>query len=224
MDFFKRLNEILRGKRDKSYFLFQFDIDRFKLINELHGTAVGDDVFCVCTDRSREETISLVNQIHSEVKQYSLAFRFFLPTGIVEIKTDSTDSASGICDKATLAQRKIKGNNLRKCCFYETKMGKQLNRERLLIFEMEQALQESQFELWFQPQYDMRSGKMICAEALARWQHPKLGFISPIEFITLFERNGFIIKLDKYIWEHVCRCIRDWTIAGLSPPAITVNV
>lgn len=247
--FLQKVQEALEMPRNSPCYLFQFDIDRFKLVNDLYGMAEGDqvllfiggvlkklarpdeifgrlrdDLFCVFTYRNREETLSLVKQIQREVKQYRLAFRFFLPTGIVEVAPGCIDSSSSLCDKATLAQKSIKWNYLREFCFYEEEMGRRLNREHLLIALMEEALEKKQFEVWFQPQYDMRSGNMIGAEALARWRHPELGFISPKEFIPLFERNGFIVKLDEYIWEQVCRHIHDWQTTGITPPPISVNV
>lgn len=249
VNFLGRVHGFLEKARDGPCFLFQFDIDRFKLINELYGMEEGDkvlryigdilkklahpgeiygrlrdDLFCVCTDRNCEETVSLVTQIHKEIRQYRLAFRFFLPTGIVKIEPDCTDSPSSLCDKAMLAQRSIKGNYLREYCFYEAELGKRLNREHVLLSGMELALKENQFEVWFQPQYDIRDGKMIGAESLARWNHPKLGVISPNEFIPLFERNGFIIELDEYIWEQACRHIRSWLDQGITPPPVSVNV
>lgn len=249
MNFLSRVQAFLEKTRNDSCFLLQFDIDRFKMVNELYGMEEGDkvlryigellkklarsgeiygrlrdDVFCVCTNRNREETLAMMNQIHQGVKGYPLAFRFFLPTGIVEIEPDCTDSPTGLCDKAMLAQRSIKGNYLREYCFYEAELGKRLNREHLLISEMEQALNDNQFEVWFQPQYDIRSKRMIGAESLARWRHPELGLISPKEFIPLFERNGFIVELDEYIWEQACRCMSRWLAAGIAPPPISVNV
>lgn len=247
--FLQHFQELLGRPRTGAYFLLQFDIDRFKIVNELYGTDGGDnvlryigtvlkrllrfgeiygrmrdDLFCVCASGSREDALSLMKRIHHEIRRYNLAFRFFLPTGIVEIPPDCKDSPSSLCDKATLAQRSIKGNYLKEHCFYKPELGDRLNREHLIICEMEQALKEKQFEAWFQPQYDMRDGSIIGAEVLARWQHPKLGMISPAEFIPLFERNGFIIDLDEYIWEAVCRCLSDWRKAGLAPPPTSVNV
>lgn len=249
MAFLNRAKELIERTQDGSRFLFQFDIERFKLVNELYGMEEGDnvlryigsvlkklarpgelygrlrdDVFCVCSCRSRADTVALIEQIAHEVKGYPLMFRFFLPAGIVEIGAGCRDSVSSLCDKATLAQGRVKGNYLRGYCFYEMEMGKRLNRDHLLIAGMETALRENQFEAWFQPQYDIHSGKMIGAEALARWRHPELGMLSPAEFIPLFERNGFIIKLDEYIWETVCCHIHDWLARGFSPPPISVNV
>lgn len=247
--FLQRAKEFIERPRAGPCFLFQFDIDRFKLVNELYGMEEGDkvlhyiggvlkklarpgelygrlrdDVFCMCTDRSREETLALVGAIHREAKRCPLAFRFFLPTGIVEIVQGCTDSVSSLCDKANLAQRNVKGNYLRDYCFYEAGLGKRLNRENLLISEMDQALREEQFEAWFQPQFDMRTGEIIGLEALARWRHPEFGMISPAEFVPLFERNGFIVKMDEYIWERVCSRLRAWLDAGITLPSVSVNV
>lgn len=247
--FLTRVDAYLEQPRAQSCFLLQFDIDRFKLVNELFGAETGDkvlrhigealrnlarpgeiygrlhdDVFCMLTIRGREEVLAMMKQLHHGIKGFPISFRFFLPTGVVEVTPDCAESASALCDKAMLAQRSIKGNYLREYCFYVPQMGKQLNREHLLISEMEHALKENQFETWFQPQYDMRDASMVGAEALARWRHPELGLISPMEFIPLFERNGFIINLDEYIWERTCRHIHDWLLAGLTPPPVSVNV
>lgn len=247
--FFERVREMIDREPDQSHFLFCFDIDRFKLINELYGMAEGDkvlyyiggilqkeagagdiagrlhnDVFGVCTGRSRRETEALIETIAQKVKKYPLAFRFFLPAGVVEILPGSKEPVSGLCDKAIMAQRRIKGNYLCAYLFYQPEMGAQLNREHELISNMESSLAKGQFYPWFQPQYDMRNGKIIGAEALARWRHPGLGLISPTEFVPLFERNGFIIKLDEYIWESTCRYLREWMDCGISPPPVSVNV
>jgi EAL domain-containing protein (putative c-di-GMP-specific phosphodiesterase class I) len=69
---------------------------------------------------------------------------------------------------------------------------------------MEFALQERQFDIYLQPVYNSATGKIVSAEALVRWQHPSQGVVSPGRFIPVFERNGFIVRLDRYVWEMVC--------------------
>src|SRR5574344_1502160 len=76
------------------------------------------------------------------------------------------------------------------------------------------ALTSHQFQVYYQPKYDIYSDTVAGAEALIRWKHPEMGFLSPGEFIPIFERNGFITRLDFYVWEEVCRAISKWKEQG----------
>ena len=81
--------------------------------------------------------------------------------------------------------------------------------------------------MYFQPQVNYDDGKLVGVEALARWNHPREGLISPDRFIPLFEKNGFILKLDTYVWEHSCRYLREWmNRAGgeVLPLSVSVNI
>ena len=89
---------------------------------------------------------------------------------------------------------------------------------------MQNALLNNEFVMYLQPKYSISTGRIIGAEALTRWISPEKGMISPAEFIPLFERNGFIIKLDQFIWEEACKKIRSWLDTGLKPVPISVNV
>ena len=80
--------------------------------------------------------------------------------------------------------------------------------------EFQVAIKNREFHVWYQPQLDMRTGKHCGAEALIRWNHPKKGLIAPAQFIPVLEKNGFIEKLDYYVWEKVCQYIRKWIDAG----------
>lgn len=74
-----------------------------------------------------------------------------------------------------------------------------------MVDSIEQALWEKQFHIYFQPQYNHTNGRMIGAEALVRWIHPQYGLQLPDTFIPLFESEGYITKLDLYVFEEVCR-------------------
>lgn len=247
--FFECTKKLLEEEDVREHFMICFDIDRFKLINKLFGNAEGDkvlhylggllrdlvlpgetfghlsnDVFAACLKRNREETVKLIEEIESSMRRYPLAFRFFLPTGILQVKPGCMVPVNELCDRAIMAKHKIKGNYLHPYLFYETRMSETMEREHVLIANMETALSEGQFTAYFQPKYDIHDNRIIGAEALARWKHPVLGMIAPKDFIPLFERNGFIIKLDEYIWELACRTIRTWIDAGFTPVPISVNV
>ncbi len=100
-----------------------------------------------------------------------------------------------------------------------------LQDKQLLVSEMQKGLDEEQFEVWFQPQINhANNGALIGAEALVRWRHPTRGMISPAVFIPMFEYNGLIYELDKYVWKHACACIRKWIDDGMSPLPISVNI
>ena len=85
-------------------------------------------------------------------------------------------------------------------------------------------INKGQFEVWFQPQYNHESGALIGAEALVRWRHPVRGLIPPIEFIPIFERNGFIYEMDKYVWRQVCILLRRWLDEEREPVPVSVNI
>lgn len=89
---------------------------------------------------------------------------------------------------------------------------------------MEEALNNNCFETWFQPQYNHNTGALIGAEALVRWISPERGIISPAVFIPIFERNGFVFLLDKYIWKQTCLYLRKWLDEGRNPLPVSVNV
>ena len=96
--------------------------------------------------------------------------------------------------------------------------------EQILMPQILQGLKDGEFVFHLQPRYDLNNRKMIGAEALVRWNHGKLGMISPGVFIPILESNGYITKLDQYIWEQVCATIRRWIDSGIRPVPITINV
>ena len=89
--------------------------------------------------------------------------------------------------------------------------------EEKIISDAVAALAAEQFEVWFQPQYNHISGALIGTEALVRWRHPQNGLIAPAQFIPLFETNGFLYELDKYVWEKTCRLLRCWLDDNQTP-------
>ena len=96
--------------------------------------------------------------------------------------------------------------------------------EQILMPQILEGLKKDEFVFFLQPRYELNTRKVIGAEALVRWNHPTLGVISPAVFIPVLESNGYITKLDQYIWEKVCRLIRHWVNEGVKPLPISVNV
>jgi len=109
------------------------------------------------------------------------------------------------------------------CTFVGSQQLDQIQRARRIEQEMEEAIKNGQMQVYYQPKHDAKSQKLIGAEALLRWIHPELGFISPAEFIPIFEQNGFVDRADAFVWEQTCKYQRGWIDKGLSVVPISVN-
>ena len=94
----------------------------------------------------------------------------------------------------------------------------------ILENELRKALEKEEFVLFYQPQVDITTGKMIGVEALIRWKHPKMGMISPMEFIPLAEETGLIIPIGNWVLYQACHQNQVWQDAGYEPIPISVNV
>ena len=102
--------------------------------------------------------------------------------------------------------------------------GDRLLREQAITECMESALKEGQFEIYLQPKYSVKQERLSGAESLIRWNHPEWGLQSPGQFIPLFEQNGFITRLDQYVWDQTCAILQRWEKMGYPEIPVSVNV
>ncbi|MDO4305304.1 MAG: EAL domain-containing protein [Eubacteriales bacterium] len=96
--------------------------------------------------------------------------------------------------------------------------------ESVLMPQILSGLQKKEFTFHLQPRYDLNTQEIIGAEALVRWNHAKLGMVAPSVFIPVLEKNGYITKLDQYIWNQICAKMREWIDEGIRPVPISVNI
>ena len=129
-----------------------------------------------------------------------------------------------MCDRALLAAVSIKGNYDCRMIQFNDKMHEKMMMEQKIINTMVESLEKGEFMVYLQPKVEIDTGRIIGAEALVRWNHPKLGIISPCDFIPVFEQNGFIYTVDLYVWEKACSMMRAWRMAGLTEIPVSVNV
>ena len=115
-------------------------------------------------------------------------------------------------DRARIACNSIRGDHKTQIVIYDEKMDQREKREQRLLNDLRIALEQKQFQVWFQPKYNIKNEPPVLAsaEALTRWVHPELGIISPIEFIPLLESSGQITMLDHFVWEEAARNIAHW--------------
>ena len=248
--FIPMVHEIVSKKPAGSYVMSAVDIDGFKLINDRYGHIEGDRLLCYIAELHMTSSLESQGLICRDMGDvfFSIAplddlqkvtdatesFRdkltgYNLPAGvdahIGRYIIDEPDIDVGLMmDRALMAVRSIKRSSQQYVAMFNEDMRKTMLREKELIEDMRKALGAGQFVLYFQPQYNYDEGAMTGAEALVRWMHPEKGLISPSEFIPVFEKNGFISELDKYVWEAACRHIRAWMDEGINPVPISVNV
>ncbi|MEG0896514.1 MAG: EAL domain-containing protein [Ruthenibacterium sp.] len=198
--------------------------------HECVGRLFGDN-FCVLITYENEATfaqrLSVWNAVYDRVQSgiAPMASRpFMLEVGVYVID-DVTLPIPDMIDRAKLALRETPRTTDAQLHYtiYDEKVRHRLLREKHLEDCMVNALKNHEFEVYLQPKYRVDSEKIGGAEALSRWKSPVEGMIYPDEFIPLFEKNGFIIKLDLWVLEQVCTMLRTWIDAGRTPLRISVN-
>ena len=227
------------------------DVNHFHMINERFGTAYGDGVLRRIGEKAREvvqDTGGIVCRREADTfmiycphgKDYraildnatvglagdsSVNGRVRLRMGVYENVDKSLDIERRF-DRAKMAADTVRGSFAKTIGVYDNALHeKELYSERL-IEEFDRAIREKQFQVFYQPKFDVRPEIpfLSSAEALVRWFHPELGMISPGAFIPLFEENGLIQTLDHYVWEAAAAQIREWKERfGISIP-VSVNV
>ena len=247
--FYHKVRERLDTDTGREFTIICSDIENFKLYNDTYGREAGDRLLqkaaaslqrmadkdsAICGRYGADCFLCLQEQERTRLYRESLpgetSFEraegmehISVKWGIYEI-TDRSVPVEQMCDRALLAAKSVKGQYNRPFAVYDDALRSKLLREKAITDTMETALAEEQFALYFQPKYSLNDDCMAGAEALVRWIHPEWGFMSPGEFIPLFEKNGFITRLDKYVWERVCAQLRDWQEKGYPLLPVSVNV
>ena len=246
--FYRQAAYYLKAHQDIDFEIMRVDVERFKVINDLFGEKTGDRLLkyianffrnvnlpCSAYGRIHSDNFALfypagqdnrqrfITSLQTMAASFSLDYRIVLCFGAYRI-TDRTLRVSTMCDRAGMALNKAKTDALLVCGEYDEDMRQDIVNEQEIVNGMEEALEREEFVLYLQPKYELTTEKIVGAEALVRWIHPVRGFVPPSEFIPVFEQNGFIFKLDKYVWEKTCAILRASLDEGRKPMPISVNV
>lgn len=242
--FYHNVEQILRANREARYDVVCSSIENFRAMNERYGRAycdrylrslakeiggrlpdmvlggrIGGDEFSFLIKHQEENWTSVLAPEKKEEKgpKFNIKFGIFADV-------DHDLPATAICDRATLALGQIKRKFNAYVSWYDDEMHQMQLRKHQIEENMQTALEERQFLVYYQPKHNLHTDRTGGAEALVRWIHPELGFVSPGTFIPLFERNGFVTQLDFYIWEEVCRELRRCVELGLPAVPVSINV
>ena len=242
-------NRLYREHPDNRMDAAVINIDRFHSINDLHGRDFGDkvlyelgseindflkesngiacrfeadrfDIYCP----QRDDWEAVFKRFQDKINALSDNATVRLRMGVKPWEEDMEPLLK--FDRARTACNMSRGDFKSQLTIYDEQMGIREERDQLLLNDLRKALEEEQFEVWYQPKYNIKNdpATLISAEALTRWKHPELGLISPAEFIPLLERDGQISLLDHYVWQHTAENIARWRKDYGVRIAVSVNL
>ena len=246
-------NRLLKDRPLKKFAVFYMDIRNFKMINDVFSYKTGDkiiqgiaeelrysfnkeslvarvsaDNFVVMLeyqdkDALEEELNDIIKKMSSNSYVRDMEYHLDIYGGVCCREDCEKNDVNTMLDRANMARKHAKDSKTKKLVFYNKIMGELLIREQDMELRKEEALKNGEFIVFIQPKYSLESGKAEGGEALVRWKTNE-GYISPGEFIPLFEKNDFIVSIDKYMHEEVCKLQRKWLDRGLKVFPISVNV
>ncbi len=247
----KHMTETLKEHPENSYTIIKCDVDNFKAINELFSFDIGNLVlktFKSVSESVDEETLivartgidefmffsgngfldnleenthiyeSYFKQTIPELAHHQLSFkygRYFIEKGEQDV--------DDIVNKVSMAHSMSKEKKGQIVYDYDDKFKKQLREQADIANKMEEALNNKEFIAYLQPKMGIADGNLIGAEALVRWIDSSGTMIFPDVFIPLFERNGFIVSLDKCVLKAVCSAIKQWLQRGIECVPVSIN-
>jgi diguanylate cyclase (GGDEF)-like protein len=224
------------------------DLDQFKQVNDTLGHPCGDQLLCAVADRLREmlrpedfvarfggdEFVVFQQNINSNEDAAGLARRivdhlserYKIDNHLVEIgasvgiamTSPAGISADTLLKNADMALYRAKADGRGTFCFFRDEMAHTVEARRILELDLRKALANEEFELFYQPLVNLKSGRIATCEALLRWNHPVRGTVSPIDIIPVAEDMGLIIDLGRWILRKACMECMKW------PDAVSVAV
>ncbi|MEG1027951.1 MAG: bifunctional diguanylate cyclase/phosphodiesterase, partial [Oscillospiraceae bacterium] len=247
--------KLLSKASKNQYMIISIDINNFKYINDLYGYDAGDNVLrCICRhfdlDKdnfiliakcSADNFVFLVKAMNdSELKAFfekiinleddiycylPIHYKLTFCAGAFIIN-DPNDDLNLMIDCANIARKTMKNKHGNNIAVYNKELHLRVQTQKEITVNMERAIFNKEFLLYLQPKYSLKDDRIIGSEALVRWQNPEHGFLYPDKFIPVFECNGFIKKLDLYMFRQVCKTLSEWKeINALNERArISVNL
>lgn len=240
------------AEKQREFSVAALNIHQYKFINEIFGREYGDhllieikevldqkmkegeffardraDLFYLCfLETDKESILARMQDIMDEIVKISSNhhnnYRILLYGGVVINKEDNAD-VTPLLTHAMFALTTARGSYQNNVWFYDSRLHEKEKTENYVESHMHQALKDGEFKFYLQPKVDLMTGRLTGAEALVRWIKEDGSMIFPDQFIPLFEKNGFCIKLDLYMVECACQQIREWIDAGKTPVGISVN-
>lgn len=199
------------------------------LENGLTCHLTSDKFLMMCEYQNKTDLKDMVELISHELytflKTYDLEKDSVIKFGICcEEDDDEIRNIDGMIDRSHLALREVQINHKDSYCFYNYAMRERMMKEADIESKMDKALENREFVFYLQPKYDVNGGHILGAEALVRWITKDGQVVMPGDFIPIFEKNGFILKLDEYVFESVCQYLADRIQKHLPVVSVSINI
>ena len=255
-NFIRSVEKILKTAKSEEYSVISIDIEKFRYITDMLGNETADAIIVtlarnfkkeapknalVCRNENdnflflvketfcpvvEDHVLAFLNVVEKMGNLLPLHYTLEFSVGVYVIM-DTNEKVRVMIEKANTARiLGMKSFNPRRVSFYDENMKITTKSEREIIFDMNRAFNENEFIAYYQPKFRFDNAQVIGAEALVRWNHKTKGILTPNVFVPLFERNGFIQKIDVHIFEEVCKFLDKWNKSappGKTAPAITIS-
>ena len=242
------------NRHQKQVALLFLDLDFFKRINDSLGHAVGDQLLQSVADRlvacvrvtdtvcrqGGDEFVILLAEIEQPLDATLVAEKlldtFALPHLIdghelhvtlsigISIYPDDGNSVDSVMQNADIAMFHAKANGRNKYQSFRADMNTSAVRRLAIENNLRRGLRQGEFLLYYQPQIELASGRMIGTEALIRWQDPENGLVLPAQFVPIAEESGLIVPIGRWVLHEACRQVQAWLDAGLAAVPVAVNI
>lgn len=242
------------SRHQEGFAMMFMDLDRFKLVNDSLSHAIGDALLQAVATRlssllrkvdtlarvGGDEFVMIIPELNQEGAVVNVAQKILnafedpftlsnhqlsiKPSIGISIYPDDGTSISTLLRHADLAMYHAKEQGGNQFKFYTPSLNQHSKHKLTREIALRKALQNKEFYLVYQPQFDLNTKEVLSVEALIRWQHPMLGEILPLDFIPTAEESGLIMPLGEWVLEQVCQQMNTWKKHGLAPLRISVNI
>ncbi|SHG24706.1 GGDEF and EAL domain-containing protein [Ornithinibacillus halophilus] len=229
LDYFKEINDTLGYSfGDKLLKAFGNKLKAFLETDTFIARMSGDEFLILQRNiTSKDTAVLLAEQLIKEFESPIKIGEYEIFTSVsigISLYPENGETANDLIKHADSAMYVIKEKHRNNYNLFESSISENFKMMLTMETELRKALKEKQFELHYQPQKNLSSGKVVGLEALIRWNHPEKGYISPGDFIPLAEKTGLIIEIGDWVLYEACRQNKEWQDAGYEPVTVSVNL
>ncbi len=247
--FLRRSEEILKRNPYRDFAMLYFNMQRFKTVNEIFGYEAGDSVlrsasdtiqnsflkplafgrleadrFVALADVENLDLERLPELLHGYYAKGNIHMDIYGRCGVYYIEKNTGLKVSEMCDRAKIVKSYITNQYVKPYAVFNEQMSEDYDQTSRVLIKLDESINNNDILVYYQPIYDAVSRKIVGGEALARWNWEEKGIMLPGKFIPALEENGYITKLDTFIYKTICDLLNKRADAGLSIPKITVNL